>query len=55
MKANQIFSVQSNQAYKFLEINPSSLSTEEWQKEYESVKEKLEKIRPNTVNKAITQ
>lgn len=55
MMANKIFSVQSNQAYRFLEINPSSLSTEEWQKEYESVKEKLEKIRPNTVNKAITQ
>ncbi|RXN14873.1 fibrinogen- and Ig-binding -like protein [Labeo rohita] len=56
MKANNIFSVQSSQAYKFLEISPSSLSKEEWEKEYESVKEKLEKIRPNTVNhKAITQ
>ncbi|KAK9952871.1 hypothetical protein ABG768_016901 [Culter alburnus] len=50
MKANKIFSIQSNNAYKFLEINPSSMSKEEWQKEYESVKEKLEKIRPNTVN-----
>ncbi|KAI2644221.1 Laminin subunit beta-4 [Labeo rohita] len=56
MKANQIFSVQSSQAYRFLEISPSSLSKEEWQKEYKSVKEKLEKIGPNTVNhKAITQ
>ncbi|KAI2644237.1 hypothetical protein H4Q32_027860 [Labeo rohita] len=56
MKANQIFSVQSSQAYKFLEVSPSSLSKEEWQKEYESVKQKLEKIRPYTVSQnAITQ
>ncbi|KAK2870506.1 hypothetical protein Q8A67_024898 [Cirrhinus molitorella] len=56
MKANNIFSIQSNQAYKFLEISPSSLSKEDWEKEYNNVKEKLEKIRPNTVNhKAITQ
>ncbi|KAK2870510.1 hypothetical protein Q8A67_024902 [Cirrhinus molitorella] len=55
MKANNIFSIQSNQAYKFLEISPSSLSKEDWEKEYNNVKEKLEKIRPNTVNhKAIT-
>ncbi|XP_016119895.1 uncharacterized protein [Sinocyclocheilus grahami] len=53
INANKIFSVQSSQAYTFLEISPSSLSTEEWQKEYESVKEKLEKITPNTI--AITQ
>lgn len=55
MKANQIFSVQSSQAYSFLEINPSSLSEDEWKKECESVKEKLEKIKPNTVNEAMTQ
>lgn len=55
MKANQIFSVQSSQAYSFLEINPSSLTKDEWQKECESVKEKLKKIKPNTVNEAITQ
>ncbi|XP_048031488.1 uncharacterized protein LOC125258545 [Megalobrama amblycephala] len=51
-KANNIFSIQVNEAYKFLEINPSSLSKEEWQKEYESVKEKLQKIRPNAGNPA---
>lgn len=55
MKANQVFSVQSSQAYRFLEINPSSLTKDEWQKEYQSVKEKLETIKPNTVNEAITQ
>ncbi|XP_050960535.1 uncharacterized protein LOC127161829 [Labeo rohita] len=56
MKANKIFSDQSSQAYKFLEVSPSSLSKEQWEKEYESVKEKLEKIRLNTVNhKAIMQ
>ncbi|XP_026057514.1 uncharacterized protein LOC113042707 [Carassius auratus] len=55
MKANKIFSVQSSQAYKFLEISPSSLSKEDRQKEYENVKEKLKKIRPNTVNVAIKQ
>ncbi|KAI2644236.1 hypothetical protein H4Q32_027859 [Labeo rohita] len=48
MKANKIFSDQSSQAYKFLEVSPSSLSKEQWEKEYESVKEKLEKIRLNT-------
>ncbi|XP_048030848.1 paramyosin-like [Megalobrama amblycephala] len=52
MNANKIFCIQANDAYRFLEISPSSLSKEEWQKEYQSVKEKLEKIRPNTVNPA---
>ncbi|ROI49018.1 hypothetical protein DPX16_7173 [Anabarilius grahami] len=52
MKANDIFSVQTNDAYRFLEISPSSLSEEERQKEYERVKEKLQKIRPNTGNPA---
>ncbi|KAK2870507.1 hypothetical protein Q8A67_024899 [Cirrhinus molitorella] len=55
MKANNIFSVQSNQAYKFLEMSPSSLSKEDWEKEYNNVKEKLENIKRNTVNEnAIT-
>ncbi|XP_048030841.1 uncharacterized protein LOC125258064 isoform X2 [Megalobrama amblycephala] len=48
MKANNIFSFQANEAYRFLEISPSSLSEEEWQKEHESVKEKLQNIKPNT-------
>ncbi|XP_048030845.1 uncharacterized protein LOC125258067 [Megalobrama amblycephala] len=43
-KGYHILSVQANQAYRFLEISPSSLSEEERQKEYESVKEKLENI-----------
>lgn len=56
MKANNIFSVQASQAYRFLEINPSSLSKEEWEKEYKIVKEKLEKIRPNAASPAaVTQ
>ncbi|KAK9952869.1 hypothetical protein ABG768_016899 [Culter alburnus] len=48
MKANNIFSFQANEAYRFLEINPSSLSEEERQKEYEILKEKLQNIKPNT-------
>ncbi|XP_048030850.1 paramyosin-like isoform X1 [Megalobrama amblycephala] len=52
MNANKIFSIQANDAYRFLEVSPSSLSEEERMKEYQSVKEKLEKIRPNTVNPA---
>ncbi|XP_077075179.1 uncharacterized protein LOC143726061 isoform X2 [Siphateles boraxobius] len=51
-KADKIFSVQSIEAYRFLEISPSSLSKEAWQKEYESVKEKLQKIRANSVSPA---
>ncbi|XDV48224.1 hypothetical protein PO909_017674 [Leuciscus waleckii] len=51
-KAYKIFSVQAIEAYMFLEISPSSLSEEEWEKEYESVKEKLQKIRPNTTSPA---
>ncbi|KAK9952870.1 hypothetical protein ABG768_016900 [Culter alburnus] len=43
MKANNIFSIQANEAYRFLEISPSSLSEEERQKEYERVKQKLDK------------
>ncbi|XDV48206.1 hypothetical protein PO909_017658, partial [Leuciscus waleckii] len=52
MNANNIFSVQSNEAYTFLEISPTSLSKEAWQKEYESVKEKLQKIKPNAASPA---
>ncbi|XP_030641439.1 uncharacterized protein LOC115821788 [Chanos chanos] len=46
-KANGIFSVQARDAYSFLEINPSSLSKEEWQSQYDAVKEKLELINPS--------
>ncbi|XP_067234767.1 chromosome partition protein Smc-like [Chanodichthys erythropterus] len=45
-KASVIFKLQSKDAYKFLEVNPSSLSKEEWEKEYESVKKRLENIDP---------
>ncbi len=41
------FSVQSRDAYKFLEINPSSLSEEERKKQYLSIMEKLKKINPD--------
>ncbi|XP_056307068.1 uncharacterized protein LOC130218804 [Danio aesculapii] len=55
MKANGIFSVQAKDAYKFLEVNPSSLSKEDWDKEYNHVKDKLENIKPNVPSqKAIT-
>ncbi|XDV48208.1 hypothetical protein PO909_017660 [Leuciscus waleckii] len=50
MKVYNIFSVQSIEAYRFLEISPSSLSEEEWEKEFESVNEKLQNIRPNTAS-----
>ncbi|XP_067233786.1 uncharacterized protein [Chanodichthys erythropterus] len=45
-KASVIFKLQTKDAYKFLEVNPSSLSKEEWEKEYESVKKQLENIDP---------
>ncbi|XP_058625865.1 stonustoxin subunit alpha-like isoform X3 [Onychostoma macrolepis] len=41
------FSVQSKDAYKFLEINPSSLSEEERKRQYVSITEKLKKINPD--------
>ncbi|KAL7872575.1 hypothetical protein SRHO_G00075580 [Serrasalmus rhombeus] len=44
-KAVQIFRVQSKDAYSFLEIDPSSLSEDVWQKEYDSVKEKLQELK----------
>ncbi|KAF4115326.1 hypothetical protein G5714_002815 [Onychostoma macrolepis] len=43
-KASVIFKLQTKNAYRFLEVSPSSLSKEQWQKEYESVKKQLEKI-----------
>ncbi|KAL1276954.1 hypothetical protein QQF64_023627 [Cirrhinus molitorella] len=45
-KASVIFKLQTKDAYKFLETSPSSLSKEQWQKEYESVKEQLQNIDP---------
>ncbi|KAK2870509.1 hypothetical protein Q8A67_024901 [Cirrhinus molitorella] len=54
--AQGVFSVQSKDAYKFLEINPSSLSEDEWKKQYDSVMEKLKQISPQGSSKpAITE
>ncbi|KAL7872579.1 hypothetical protein SRHO_G00075620 [Serrasalmus rhombeus] len=44
-KAVQIFRIQSKDAYSFLEIDPSSLSEDVWQKEYDSVKQKLQQLK----------
>ncbi|XP_017540333.1 uncharacterized protein LOC108412705 [Pygocentrus nattereri] len=44
-KAVNIFRVQSKDAYRFLEIDPSSLSPAVWQKEYDSVKGKLQELK----------
>ncbi|XP_052451606.1 uncharacterized protein LOC128012985 isoform X2 [Carassius gibelio] len=44
--AQGVFSIQSKDAYKFLEINPSSLSEDERKMLYESVMEKLNQITP---------
>ncbi|XP_067234457.1 uncharacterized protein [Chanodichthys erythropterus] len=44
--AQNIFSVQSKDAYKFLEVNPSALSEDERNKQYNSILAKLKKINP---------
>ncbi|KAL0195204.1 hypothetical protein M9458_008776, partial [Cirrhinus mrigala] len=44
-RAHGIFRVESKDAYKFLEINPSSLSEKDRQKEYSAVTEKLKNIK----------
>ncbi|XP_036438706.1 uncharacterized protein LOC118816288 [Colossoma macropomum] len=44
-RAVQIFRVQSKDAYRFLEIDPASLSQAVWQKEYDSVKERLQQLK----------
>ncbi|KAG1934280.1 hypothetical protein F2P79_019904 [Pimephales promelas] len=43
-QASVMFRLQTRDAYKFLEVNPSSLSKEEWERTYKSVKKQLEKI-----------
>ncbi|XP_030641434.1 uncharacterized protein LOC115821783 [Chanos chanos] len=45
-RASSVFSNQAKDAYKFLEVSPTSLSKEEWQCQYDAVKEKLELIKP---------
>ncbi|KAM6953857.1 uncharacterized protein FYW47_014473 [Aplochiton taeniatus] len=37
-----IFNAKNKDAYKFLEINPSTLTPEEWQKQYRALQEKLD-------------
>ncbi|XP_066524814.1 epidermal growth factor receptor substrate 15-like [Hoplias malabaricus] len=44
-KAVVIFKIQSKDAYKFLEIDPSTLSPDVWQKQYDSVKKQLEDLK----------
>ncbi|KAI2666727.1 Serine--tRNA ligase [Labeo rohita] len=51
-RAQGVFSIQSKNAYNFLEINPSSLSEEERKKQYMSVMEKLKKISPHGLSTA---
>ncbi|XP_026054615.1 uncharacterized protein LOC113040506 [Carassius auratus] len=45
--AKGIFSLQSKNAYKFLEISPSSLSPDEWKEHYNAVIVELNKISPD--------
>ncbi|XP_048015572.1 uncharacterized protein LOC125248039 [Megalobrama amblycephala] len=47
LNAKSIFSLQTKDAYKFLETSPSSLSPEEWKKEYDAVIVDLNKINPD--------
>ncbi|XP_056306740.1 uncharacterized protein LOC130218552 [Danio aesculapii] len=54
LTAQGILSIQSRDAYKFLETDPSSLSPEEWNQEYQSVMEKLNKISQDSPS-AITE
>ncbi|XP_077067497.1 uncharacterized protein LOC143721149 [Siphateles boraxobius] len=59
LHAKSIFSLQTKDAYKFLETSPSALTPEQWKKEYETVIEDLNKINPDPFNPkapaAITQ
>ncbi|XP_039519069.1 uncharacterized protein LOC120473346 [Pimephales promelas] len=59
LHAKSIFSLQTKDAYKFLETSPSALTTEQWKIEYETVIEELNKINPDPFNPeapaAITQ
>ncbi|KAK9952872.1 hypothetical protein ABG768_016902 [Culter alburnus] len=51
-RAQGIFSIQSRTAYKFLEINPSSLSEAERIEQYESIMKKLNQINPEGSTRA---
>ncbi|XP_076872264.1 uncharacterized protein LOC143522427 [Brachyhypopomus gauderio] len=45
IKCAQMFKIQSKDAYAFLEIDPSSLSDDVWEKEYDSVMAQLQEIK----------
>jgi len=44
LTAKMAFSLQNKDAFKFLEFNPSSLSPEEWKRQYDVVKADFTKI-----------
>ncbi|KAF4095326.1 hypothetical protein G5714_024404 [Onychostoma macrolepis] len=46
LNAKGVFSLQNKDAYKFLETSPSSLSPEEWKRQYDDVIVELNKISP---------
>ncbi|XP_077066049.1 uncharacterized protein LOC143720459 [Siphateles boraxobius] len=50
LHAKSIFSLQTKDAYKFLETSPSALTPEQWKKENETVIEDLNKINPDPFN-----
>ncbi|KAL7889046.1 hypothetical protein AOLI_G00040200 [Acnodon oligacanthus] len=52
VKAVEIFRVQSKGAYSFLETDPSSLSEEEWQTEFNKVKYQLQQLKVYVVTTA---
>ncbi|KAK2867473.1 hypothetical protein Q8A67_025590 [Cirrhinus molitorella] len=47
LNAKGIFSLQNKDAYNFLETSPSSLSPQEWKRQYDSVIVELNKINPD--------
>ncbi|ROI49017.1 hypothetical protein DPX16_7172 [Anabarilius grahami] len=55
-RAQNIFSIQSRTAYKFLEVNPSKLSEAERIEQYKSIMKKLNQINPEgSTRAAITE
>ncbi|KAJ7983350.1 hypothetical protein DPEC_G00379950 [Dallia pectoralis] len=54
-KVMTMFSVQSKDAYKFLEVCPSSLSKEEWQIQYDAVNTKLNAFYPALLEKQASE
>uniref|UniRef100_UPI0037E7BBB7 putative leucine-rich repeat-containing protein DDB_G0290503 n=1 Tax=Semicossyphus pulcher TaxID=241346 RepID=UPI0037E7BBB7 len=46
ISVRSIFALKNKDAYKFLEISPSSLTAEQWQQKYDNLKERLENFYP---------